>query len=90
MHYELDSVYLILHEVLHRLRDDSLATRSHVAVTPLFMTSVSNCDKGCGVAVTGLRAQAILLTESEAIVHEHAVTSGIDQVAIHKLLLAQR
>ena len=59
MHYELDSVVLTLHEVLHRLRDDPLATRSHVAVTPLIMTPVSSCDKGCGVAVTGLRTRGV-------------------------------
>ena len=51
VHYKLDSVALTLHEVLHRLRDDPLATKSHVAVTPLIITPVSNCDEGCGVAV---------------------------------------
>ena len=51
VHYKLDSVALTLHEVLHRLRDDPLATRSHVAVTPLIITPVSNCDERCGVAV---------------------------------------
>ena len=60
VHYELNLVALTLHEVLHHLRDDPLATRSHVAVTPLIITPVSNCDEGCGVAVTGLRAHGIL------------------------------
>ena len=44
----------------------------------------------CGVTVTRLRAHGILLEESEAVVHETTVTSGIDRVTIHELLLAQR
>ena len=60
VHCQLDSVALTLHEVLHRLRDDPLATRSHVAVTPLIITLVSNCDEGCGVAVNGLHAHGVL------------------------------
>ena len=55
-------VALTLHEVLHRLRDDPLATRSHVAVTPLVITPVSNCDERCGVAVTGLRTRGVLFS----------------------------
>ena len=60
VHCQLDSVALTLHEVLHRLRDDPLATRSHVAATPLIITLVSSCDEGCGVAVNGLHAHGVL------------------------------
>ena len=44
----------------------------------------------CGVTVTVLRAHGILLGKSEAVVHETTVTTGIDRVTIHELLLAQR
>ena len=44
----------------------------------------------CGVTVTGLRAHGILLDESEAVVHETTVTTGIDRVTIHELLLARK
>ena len=44
----------------------------------------------CGATVTGLRAHGILLGESEAVVHETTVTTGIDRVPVHELLLAQR
>ena len=44
----------------------------------------------CDVIVAGLRAQAILLTESEAVVHELTVTTKIEHVRVHELLLAQK
>ena len=42
VHYELNSVAFTLPEVIHRLRDDPLAARSHVAVTPLIFFVVVN------------------------------------------------
>ena len=44
----------------------------------------------CGVTVTGLRARGILLGESEVVVQELTVTTGIDRFTIHELLLNQR
>ena len=72
------SVVTSLHPVTTSLGDPHSATRSLASAL---------C---CGVTVTGLRAHGTLLCESEAVVHETTVTSGIDRVTIHELLLAQR
>ena len=47
LRYEFDSVVLTLHEALHRLRDDPLASRSHVAVTPLSNLTFATYSSGC-------------------------------------------
>ena len=72
------SVVTSLYPVTTSLNDPHSATRSLASAL---------C---CGVTVTGLRAHGTLLCESEAVVNETTVTTGIDRVTIHELLLAHR
>ena len=45
---------------------------------------------GCGITATGLRANGILFCESESVVCELTVSTGIDRDIVHELLLVQR
>ena len=42
---------------------------------------------GCGITATGLRANGILFCESESVVNELSVSTGIDRDIVHELLL---
>ena len=77
----LSLLFVIRHVLV--FRDTSLGD-AHGA------TRIPACVHCCSVAVFGLGAHGTLLRESEAVDHEHAITSGIDRVAIHELLLAPR
>ena len=45
---------------------------------------------GCGTTVTGLRARGILFCESEGVVYELTVSTGINRDTVHELLLIQK
>ena len=69
------------HDLVFRdtaLSDLSGATRCHASAL---------C---CDVTVTCLSPHGVLLCRSGGVVHELTVTTGVDRVTVHELLLARR